>query len=81
MGCRQGESTRMPDQRPQSKVNIDRLSRRMGKYALVVAVAQRSRELKDLSYRRGERDQANLIARALHELYEGKVKLIEEDEE
>jgi DNA-directed RNA polymerase subunit K/omega len=53
----------------------------MGKYALVVAVAQRSRELKDQSYRRGERDQSSLIGRAINELYDGKVKLIEEDEE
>jgi DNA-directed RNA polymerase subunit K/omega len=71
----------MSDQRPQQRVNIDRLSRRMGKYALVVAVAQRSRELKDQSYRRGERDQSSLIGRAINELYDGKVKLIEEDEE
>jgi DNA-directed RNA polymerase subunit K/omega len=72
---------RMSEQQPRQKVNIDRLSRRMGKYALVVAVAQRSRELKDQSYRRGERDQSSLIGRAISELYEGKVKLIEEDEE
>ncbi len=71
----------MSEQQPRQKVNIDRLSRRMGKYALVVAVAQRSRELKDQSYRRGERDQSSLIGRAISELYEGKVKLIEEDEE
>lgn len=71
----------MSDQRPQQRVNIDRLSRRMGKYALVVAVSQRSRELKDQSYRRGERDQSNLIGRAINELYDGKVKLIEEGEE
>ena len=68
----------MPEQR--TKVNIDRLTRRMGKYALVVAVSQRSRELKEQSYRRGERDQSNLIGHALHELFDGKVKLIEDEE-
>jgi DNA-directed RNA polymerase subunit K/omega len=63
------------------KVNIDRLSRRLGKYALVVAVSQRSRELKDQQYRRGEREVTNHIGRALHEIFEGKVKLIDETEE
>jgi len=52
----------------------------MGKYALVVAVSQRSRELKEQSYRRGERDQSNLIGHALYELFDGKVKLIEDEE-
>lgn len=61
--------------------NIDRLARRLGKYALVVAVSQRTRELKDRQGRMGDQNPSNLIGRALAEIAEGKVKLIEEKEE
>ncbi len=72
----------MPEQMtPQSRVNIERLKRRMGKYALVVAVSQRTRELKDRQSRLGDINISNLVGRALREIHEGKVKLLEEDEE
>ena len=71
----------MPAQNPnQPQANIERLARRWGKYALVVAVSHRTRELKDRQTRLGDISQANLIGRALHEIYEGKVKLLEESE-
>ena len=68
-------------QHNQHQVNIERLARRMGKYALVVAVSQRSRELKDRQSRLGDFTPSNLIGRALNEIYDGKVKLLEEAEE
>jgi len=72
----------MSNQQPQqSPPNIDRLARRLGKYALVVAVSQRTRELKDRQSRMGDLAPSNLIARALNEIAEGRVKLIEEKEE
>jgi len=66
--------------RNQPQSNIDRLARRLGKYALVVAVSQRTRELKDRQSRMGDISPSNLIGRALGEIAEGKVKLIEEKE-
>jgi len=68
----------MPGQNaPQARVNIDRLSRRMGKYAVVVAVSQRARQLKDAQTRLGDINISNLIGRALHEIEDGKVKLLD----
>ncbi len=67
-------------QRQQPQSNIDRLARRLGKYALVVAVSQRTRELKDRQSRLGDQNPSNLIGRALNEIAEGKVKLIDEKE-
>lgn len=63
------------------EVNIDRLSRRMGKYGLVVAIAQRARELKERQARIGDLHPSNLIGRSLREIAEGKVKIIDSDEE
>lgn len=63
----------------QKQINIDRLSRRVGKYALVVAVSQRARELKERQARLGDLNPSNLIGRALSEIYDGKVKMIEEE--
>ena len=64
-----------------TRINIDRLSRRVGKYALVVAAAQRARELKDRQARLGDinSNPSNLISRALGEIFEGKVKMLEEE--
>jgi len=63
------------------KVNIDRLARRVGKYALVVAVSQRARELKDRHARLGDLNPSNLVGRALDEIYEGQVKMLAEENE
>ena len=70
----------MSDQKPQA-VNIERLTRRMGKYALVVAVSQRTRELKERQARLGDFAPSNLVGRALAEIAEGKVKLMIETDE
>lgn len=67
--------------RQSEKVNIDRLARRMGKYALVVAVSQRARELKERQARLGDLNPSNLVGRALDEIYHGRVKLLEEETE
>jgi len=64
-----------------SRVNIERLTRRMGKYALVVAVSQRARELKERQNRVGDTTPSNLIGRALLEIRDAKVKLLESPEE
>jgi DNA-directed RNA polymerase subunit K/omega len=61
-----------------ARVNLERLARRLGKYGLVVAVSQRARELKDRQSRIGDITPANLIGRALVEISEAKVKLLEE---
>ena len=71
----------MSQNKPQSPVNIERLARRLGKYALVVAVSQRARELKERQARLGDLAPPNLVGRALNEIYEGKVKVVEEIEE
>ncbi|MHB0935480.1 MAG: DNA-directed RNA polymerase subunit omega [Armatimonadota bacterium] len=63
------------------KVNIDRLARRVGKYALVVTVSQRARELKERQARLGDLNPSNLVGRALDEIYVGRVKLLEEESE
>jgi len=69
----------MPDQKI-TPVNIERLTRRMGKYALVVAVSQRTRELKERQARIGDVSPSNLVGRALREIAEGKVKMVAEIE-
>ena len=71
----------MTDQKIQQPVNIERLTRRMGKYALVVAVSQRARELKDRQVRMNDLAPSNLVGRALKEISEGRVKLIAENED
>lgn len=70
----------MADQKLQT-VNIERLKRRMGKYALVVAASQRTRELKERHTRLGDLAPSNLVGRALKEISDGKVKLMAETEE
>lgn len=70
----------MTDQKVQP-VNIERLTRRMGKYALVVAVSQRTRELKERQARLGDTTPSNLVGRALKEISEAKVKLMVDSDE
>ncbi|HEX2948584.1 MAG TPA: DNA-directed RNA polymerase subunit omega [Armatimonadota bacterium] len=69
----------MSDQKIQP-VNVERLTRRMGKYALVVAVSQRVRELKERQARMGDITPSNLVGRALGEISSAQVKLLVEDE-
>lgn len=64
-----------------ARISTERLSRRMGKYALVVAVSKRARELKDRHSRLGDINTSNLVGRALQEIADGKVKLLETNDE
>ena len=70
----------MADQKSQP-VNVERLTRRMGKYALVVAVSQRTRELKERQARLGDITPSNLVGRALKEISDAKVKILTENDE
>jgi len=70
----------MPEQKL-APTNVERLTRRMGKYALVVAVSQRTRELKERQARIGDFTPSNLVGRALKEISEGKVKILAESTE
>jgi DNA-directed RNA polymerase subunit K/omega len=67
----------MPEQKIMP-VNVERLTRRMGKYALVVAVSQRTRELKDRQARNADISASSLVGNALKEIAEGKVKIMTE---
>jgi DNA-directed RNA polymerase omega subunit len=73
----------VPDhQRSEEEARIERLSQRLGKYRLVVAVAKRARELKERQNRLLEQQQTpSLIDRALGEIARGKVKLVEGEPE
>ncbi len=54
---------------------IDRLSKRFGKYALVVGVAKRAHDLKERVRSPLESSRAGLISRAIGEIAEGRVKI------
>ncbi|MHB9023573.1 MAG: DNA-directed RNA polymerase subunit omega [Armatimonadota bacterium] len=72
----------MPDQgKPRVKVDIERLTRRMGKYALVVAVSQRARQLKDRASHLSDITPSDIVGRALGEIFDGKVKLLDQSKE
>ena len=63
------------------EVNMDRLTATMGKYALVVGVAKRARELRDYMRGRADAAPATAITQALREIAQYKVRLREPDEE
>ena len=66
------------DDRQQEEGQIERLSRRLGKYRLVVAVAKRARDLKERQNRLLEQQQTpSLIDRAIHEISRKRVRLVE----
>jgi DNA-directed RNA polymerase omega subunit len=75
----------MPTQsggRAEEEGQIERLSQRLGKYRLVVAVAKRARDLKERQNRLLEQQQTpSLIDRAIREISVGKVKLVEGEPE
>jgi len=70
---------RKPDSAPEQagEVEVDKLSRKLGKYALVVAVAKRARAMKERSARipLGP-SPASYIERALRDVARGKVKVM-----
>ena len=54
---------------------IDRLSKRFGKYALVVGVAKRAHDLKERARSPLEPSGGGIIHRAISEIAEGRVKI------
>ena len=70
------------EDRQQEEGQIERLSRRLGKYRLVVAVAKRARDLKERQNRLLEQQQTpSLIDRAIHEISRKRVRLVEGEPE
>ncbi|NIM07199.1 MAG: DNA-directed RNA polymerase subunit omega [Armatimonadetes bacterium] len=63
------------------KVKVDQLSRRLGRYNLVVAVAKRARDLKERVDSALIPSAGSLIKKALREVSEGKVKILPQSEE
>jgi len=57
------------------KVQVDHLSRRLGRYNLVVAVSKRSRDLKERVDSILVPSTGTLIKRALKEVADGKIKV------
>ena len=64
-----------PDRTPEELTNVDRLVKKYGKYALVVGVAKRSRELKERIESALIPSPGGLIRRAIKEIAEGSVKI------
>jgi DNA-directed RNA polymerase subunit K/omega len=60
---------------------IDRLTKRYGRYALVVGVARRAHDLKERIESALEPSDGGLINRAIREVSEGVVKLRQEQAE
>ena len=69
----------MPDSRSQASKelnDVDNLSRRYGKFALVAGVAKRSRELKERIESVLVPSSGGLVRRAISEIAEGKVRIL-----
>ncbi|MEI6519558.1 MAG: DNA-directed RNA polymerase subunit omega [bacterium] len=66
----------MTEKKVKQRVNVERLKERIGKYALVVAVSQRARELKERRGRMTETNTAGLINNAMVEIAEARVKIL-----
>jgi DNA-directed RNA polymerase omega subunit len=73
----------MPDsiKSREQKVQIDHLSKRLGRYTLVVAVSKRARDLKERLDSVLVPSSAALINRSLREIADGSVKIIKRSEE
>ena len=71
----------MPAEPKRKGMDIEKLSRKYGKYRVVVAVSKRARELHDQSHRLLHSHTAGLINQAIGEMEEGKLKLQKEPED
>ncbi len=60
---------------------LDRLSKRFGKYALVVGVAKRAHDLKEPIHSALEPTGGGLVNRAIEEIADGRVKIRGEEPE
>jgi DNA-directed RNA polymerase subunit K/omega len=58
-----------------AEVDMDGLMRRMGKYALVVGVAKRARQLREYGRGQGDAAPATAITRAREEIAKHRVRL------
>lgn len=74
------ESDRLREQES-DKVQIDHLSRRMGRYNLVVAVSRRSKDIEERVDSVLVPSSGTLIYRALGEIAEGKAKVFRSNED
>jgi len=75
---------RKPDSAPAQgkEVEVDKLARKLGKYALVMAVSKRAREMKERAARMPlGPSPASYIERALRDVAKGKVKVVRGREE
>ena len=75
---------RIPDGTPEQdkEVEVDKLARKLGKYALVVAVAKRARDMKERTTRTPlGPSPASYIEWALRDVEKGKVKIVRTREE
>jgi DNA-directed RNA polymerase subunit K/omega len=64
------------DDSQEEQLPVDNLSRRLGRYNLVVAVSKRSRDLKERIDSVLVPSSAALIGRSLQEIAAGKVKIL-----
>ena len=64
-----------------NNVSVERLTKRMGKYSLVVAASERAKEIKRFEERSGDITPSSQIVRALSEIEEAKIKIIRDTEE
>ena len=64
-----------------NNVSVERLTKRMGKYSLVIAVSERAKEIKRMEERTGNITPGNQIGRSLAEITEAKIKIIEDNED
>jgi DNA-directed RNA polymerase subunit K/omega len=74
----------MPDpkgDKSSREMDMDRLTATMGKYALVVGVAKRARELRDRMRGQPDAAPATAITQALEEIAEHRVRIREPDED
>ena len=60
-------------------VSVEKLTKRMGKYSLVIAASERAKELKRIEERLGDITPSNRIANALSDISDAKVKIIDEE--
>ena len=64
-----------------NNVSVEKLTKRMGKYSLVVVASERAKELKRFEERIGEVTPSNQIRNALTDIANAQVKIIVGDAE
>lgn len=59
----------------QEQMEVDRLSKKLGKYGLVIALTKRAQYLKQRMVKLPESKPIDIISRALDDIAQGKVRL------